>query len=43
MNSSRIAAIVLVVLDVQAVVYGGFSYASETHEGHTRAGQYVRR
>jgi uncharacterized membrane protein len=32
MNSSRIAAIVLVVLGVLALAYGGFTYTSETHE-----------
>jgi uncharacterized membrane protein len=32
MNSSRIAAIVLVVLGILALAYGGFTYTSETHE-----------
>jgi hypothetical protein len=32
MSPSRIAAIVLVVLGVLALAYGGFTYTSETHE-----------
>ena len=32
MNSFKIFAIVLIVLGVLALVYGGFSYTSETHE-----------
>jgi TRAP-type C4-dicarboxylate transport system permease small subunit len=32
MNASRVAAIVLIVLGVLALAYGGFTYTSETHE-----------
>ena len=32
MSAVRIAAIVLVVAGVLGLVYGGFSYTSETHE-----------
>lgn len=32
MNSYRIAAIILIVIGVAALAYGGFSYTSETHE-----------
>jgi len=32
MTPSRVAAIVLIVLGVLALVYGGFTYTSETHE-----------
>lgn len=32
MNGSRVAAIVLVVVGVLALAYGGFTYTSETHE-----------
>jgi TRAP-type C4-dicarboxylate transport system permease small subunit len=32
MSSSRVAAIVLIVLGVLALAYGGFTYTSETHE-----------
>jgi drug/metabolite transporter (DMT)-like permease len=32
MNAWRVAAIVLIVAGVLALVYGGFSYTSETHE-----------
>lgn len=32
MNNFRILAVVLVVLGVLALVYGGFSYTRETHE-----------
>lgn len=34
MNPSRIAAIVLIVLGVLALAYGGFTYTSETHEAN---------
>ena len=32
MNAVRIAAIVLIVAGILGLVYGGFSYTSETHE-----------
>ena len=32
MNSTRIAAIVLIVAGVLGLVYGSFSYTKETHE-----------
>ena len=32
MNSLKIAAIVLIAAGVLALVYGGFSYTSETHD-----------
>jgi hypothetical protein len=32
MNGVRIAGIVLIVAGVLALVYGGFSYTTETHE-----------
>lgn len=32
MNSYRIAAIILIVIGIAALAYGGFSYTSETHE-----------
>lgn len=32
MNAVKIAAIVLIVAGVLGLVYGGFSYTSETHE-----------
>ncbi len=32
MNSSRIAAVVLILLGVLALAYGGFTYTSDTHE-----------
>lgn len=34
MNGSRIAAVVLIVLGVLALAYGGFTYTSETHEAN---------
>lgn len=32
MNTVKIAAVVLIVAGVLGLVYGGFSYTSETHE-----------
>lgn len=32
MNAIKIAAIVLIIAGALALVYGGFSYTSETHE-----------
>lgn len=32
MNSFKLFAIVLIVLGILALIYGGFSYTSETHE-----------
>lgn len=32
MNAVKIAAIVLIVVGVLGLVYGGFSYTKETHE-----------
>lgn len=32
MNPSKIAAIVLIVLGVLALTYGGFTYTKETHD-----------
>lgn len=32
MNSVKTAALVLIVLGILALVYGGFSYTNETHE-----------
>lgn len=34
MNAVKIAALVLIVAGVLGLVYGGFSYTSETHEGN---------
>jgi TRAP-type C4-dicarboxylate transport system permease small subunit len=34
MDGFRMAAIVLVVLGVLALAYGGFTYTSETHEAN---------
>lgn len=32
MDSLKIAAIILIVIGVAALAYGGFTYTSETHE-----------
>jgi len=32
MNAMKVAAIVLIVVGVLGLVYGGFSYTKETHE-----------
>lgn len=32
MNAVKLAAVVLIVLGVLGVMYGGFSYTKETHE-----------
>ena len=32
MNPMKIAALVLIVLGILGLVYGGFSYTNETHE-----------
>lgn len=32
MDTNKIAAVVLIVLGVLALVYGGFSYTRQTHE-----------
>lgn len=32
MNSTKIAALVLIVVGVLALAYGGFTYTSETHD-----------
>lgn len=34
MNATKGIAIVLIVLGILALVYGGFSYTKETHEGN---------
>lgn len=34
MNATKGIAIVLIVLGVLGLVYGGFSYTKETHEGN---------
>ena len=34
MNANKGIAIVLIVLGILALVYGGFSYTKETHEGN---------
>lgn len=34
MNATKGVAIVLIVLGILALVYGGFSYTKETHEGN---------
>lgn len=34
MSTGRIAAIVLIVVGVLALSYGGFTYTKETHEVH---------
>jgi hypothetical protein len=33
MNAGKIAAIMLIVVGVLGLVYGGFSYTKETHKG----------
>lgn len=33
MNATKIVALVLIVAGVLALVYGGFSYTKDTHEG----------
>ena len=34
MNTSRIAAIVLIAAGILGLVYGGFNYTSETHQAN---------
>lgn len=34
MNGIKIAAVVLIIAGVVGLVYGGFTYTSETHEGN---------
>lgn len=34
MDGIRIAAVVLIIAGVLGLVYGGFTYTSETHEGN---------
>jgi hypothetical protein len=34
MSTSKIAALVLIIVGVLALAYGGFTYTKETHEAH---------